>query len=161
MAAALDPVLPGAFRGNFAHALDEKGRISLPVDFRATLAQQGDTAVVLTNYVSDGARCLEGFGVSAWVRFEEALRAKSRFDPKVQKLENFYLSRAAECGIDSAGRILVPSHLRQYAALEKDCTFTSSIHGFRLWDSRVWSLVFAQAEEALMSDPSIFTEVDL
>ncbi len=155
------PTESAVFRGNFSHALDEKGRVSLPVEFRKTLGDVGDESIVLTNYVSDGSRCLEGFGLSAWHAFEKRLRAKSRFDPKLQKLENFYLSRAGECSIDAAGRILVPSHLRQYAGLERDCTFTSSIHGFRLWDSRVWAVVFSQAEEALMSDPTIFSEVDL
>ena len=75
--------------------------------------------------------------------------------------ENFYISRAAECGIDSAGRILIPAYLRAYAALEKEITFTSSIHGFRIWDARVWTSVFQAAEEALIENPDEFAEVDL
>jgi MraZ protein len=150
-----------AFRGNFSHALDDKGRVSLPSEFRKVLSDADEKAVVLTNYISDGARCLEGFGVSAWVEFEEKLREKSRFNPKLHKLENFYLSRAAECPIDGAGRILIPQHLRQYAGLERDLTFTSSIHGFRVWDARVWNMIFEQAETALMENPEVFSDIDL
>ena len=150
-----------AFRGNFSHALDDKGRVSLPAEFRKVLAEADERAVVLTNYISDGARCLEGFGVGAWVAFEEKLRKKSRFNPKLHKLENFYLSRAAECPIDSAGRILIPLHLRQYGGLERDLTFTSSIHGFRIWESRVWAVIFEQAESALMENPEVFSDIDL
>ena len=150
-----------AFRGNYTHAIDDKGRVSLPSGFRSVLAESGESGVVLTNYISDGARCLEGFGISAWVKFENKLREKSRFDPKVQKLENFYLSRASECSIDGAGRILVPSYLRTYAGVEKEVVFTSSIHGFRIWDRRVWEMIFQGAEQALMSNPALFSDVDI
>ena len=155
------PAAHPAFRGNFTHTIDEKGRISLPVDFRRALSQSGDLNVVLTNYISDGARCLEGFGLKAWGEFEKNLRAKSRFSPKLQKLENFYLSRASECPIDSSGRILIPTHLRAYGGLEKEVTFTSSIHGFRVWDTRVWDVIFSSAEQALMANPELFSDIDI
>lgn len=150
-----------SFRGNFTHALDDKGRISLPADFRHVLAESGEDAVVLTNYISDGARCLEGCGVKVWQEFERKLREKSRFNAKLQKLENFYLSRAAECSIDGNGRILIPPHLRAYAGIERDATFTSSIHGFRVWDSRVWQMTFENTEQALMENPELFAEIDV
>jgi MraZ protein len=150
-----------SFLGNFAHTVDEKGRVSLPADFRKVLAAAGESSIVLTNYVSEGARCLEGFGLGAWREFEAKLRQKSRFSAKLQRLENFYLSRAAECPIDRTGRILLPNHLRSYAGIEKDVTFTSSIHGFRVWDTRVWNLTFAAAEQALLEDPDLFSDVDI
>ncbi len=150
-----------SFLGNFNHTLDDKGRISLPSEFRRVLQVTGDESVVLTNYISDGARCLEGFALKAWQDFENKLRAKSRFSPKLQKLENFYLSRAAECPLDSSGRILLPSHLRTYAGIEKEATFTSSIHGFRIWDTRVWNVIFSAAEDALVDNPEIFSDVDI
>lgn len=162
MAAALPaPTQHPAFRGNFTHAFDDKGRVSLPAEFRRALGSSGSSSVVLTNYISDGARCLEGFGLKAWVEFEHKLRAKSRFSAKLQKLENFYLSRACECPIDGNGRILIPQYLRAYAGAEKEVTFTSSIHGFRVWDKRVWEMIFAAAEAALMENPDAFSDVDI
>lgn len=149
------------FRGNFSHAIDEKGRVSLPVDFRKILSAENTQSVVITNYVSEGSRCLEGFSLSAWEDFEKKLRSKSRFGAKLQRLENFYLSRSAECPVDSIGRILVPVHLRQYAGLKSDVTFTSSIHGFRIWDTRVWNHIFSEAEKALLDNPDLFAELDI
>ncbi len=154
-------VVGQSFLGNYSHTLDDKGRVNLPAEFRRVLADLQQATIVLTNYISDGSRCLEGFALSSWLVFESKLRAKSRFDPKLQKLENYYLSRAASCQIDSGGRILVPSHLRAYAGLEKEIVFTSSIHGFRVWDSRVWNNIFNQAEEALISNPELFADIDL
>lgn len=150
-----------SFRGNFTHTVDAKGRVSLPADFRRVLTAVGEERVVLTNYISDGSRCLEGFGLKSWMVFEERLRSKSRFSAQLQKLENFYLSRSAECPVDPNGRILVPPHLRAYAGLEREVTFTASIHGFRIWDKRVWEVIFSSAEQALMTDPDLFSDVDI
>ncbi len=153
--------LPTSFRGNFCHTLDDKGRVSLPSEFRLLIEERKESSIVLTNYISQGSRCLEGFDLGAWETFESKLREKSRFSPKLQRLENFYLSRAAECAIDRSGRILVPTHLRSYASLDRDLTFTSSIHGFRIWNSKVWDVVFSEAEQALLTDPEIFSEIDI
>lgn len=152
---------PLSFRGSFSHVVDGKGRVSLPAEFRKVLQERNETSVVITNYISEGARCLEGFGEQAWREFEERLREKSRFSSKLQKLENFYLSRAAECPIDGNGRVLIPSYLRQYASVEKDVTFTASIHGFRIWDSRVWGTIFEATEQELMENPELFSDIDL
>lgn len=146
-----------SFRGIFHHAMDKKGRVSLPASFRS---QIGDEPIVLTNFVSDGARCLEGYGLSRWEIFEEKLRKRSRFDPKIRKLENYYLARAASCELDSSGRITVAPHLRNYAALERDVVFTSTLNGFRIWDERVWDVIFSEAEQALLGDPELFVELD-
>lgn len=157
--AAHSPFVP--FRGNCTHTVDDKGRVSLPSEFRRVVEERKQASIVLTNYVSEGSRCLEGFALDAWQEFEGKLREKSRFSSKLQRLENFYLSRASECPIDSNGRILVPAYLRQYAGIEREATFTASIHGFRIWDKRVWDVIFSASEQALLQNPDLFSDVDL
>lgn len=147
--------------GHFEHKFDAKNRITLPSEYRARLDQTGLSSVVLTNFVCDGARTLDGYLLPEWRAFERKLRQRSRFDPQLRKLENFYLSRASECPVDASGRILVPPHLRSYAGLEREVVFTSSLHGFRMWDRRVWELVFREAESALLENPALFNDVDL
>ena len=150
-----------SFRGNCEHSIDDKGRVSLPSEFRKVLGEREQRGVVLTNYLSEGSRCIEGFGLDAWEDFENRLREKSRFSSKLQRLENFYLSRATECPIDGNGRILIPAYLRAYAGLEKDAVFTASIHGFRIWDKRVWDSIFEASEQALLENPDLFADVDI
>jgi MraZ protein len=150
-----------SFRGNCIHSLDDKGRVSLPSEFRRVLGEGERRGVVLTNYISEGSRCIEGFSLAVWEDFEARLREKSRFSSKLQRLENFYLSRASECAIDNNGRILVPTYLRGYAGLDKEVVFTASIHGFRMWDKRVWDAIFAASEQALLENPDLFADIDL
>ncbi len=149
------------FRGNCVHAVDDKGRISLPSEFRRVLGDSEKRGVVLTNYISEGSRCVEGFALDAWESFEARLREKSRFSSKLQRLENFYLSRASECAIDGSGRILIPAYLRAYAGLDKEVVFTASIHGFRVWDKRVWDTIFTASELALLENPDLFADIDI
>ncbi|MDD2942460.1 MAG: division/cell wall cluster transcriptional repressor MraZ [bacterium] len=149
------------FQGCYHHNLDGKGRVSMPSAFRAALGRQGVDTVVITNFICDGARCLEGYSMPDWRKFEQRLRERSRFDPTVRKLENYYLARSVQCVIDSSGRILLPQNLRDYAGMEKEVVFTSSLHGFRIWDRRIWDVIFQEAEAALLDDPALFAEVDI
>ena len=158
--ADLEPSSSLSFMGSFQHALDEKGRVSLPKAFRELLAKESSSSIVLTNFICDGARCLDGFPEASWKEFETRIRSRSRFCPQARKLENFYVARAALCPIDASGRVNIPSHLRNYASLEREVTFTASMHGFRVWDTRVWDFVFSEAESALLEDPSLFVDVD-
>lgn len=148
------------FRGCYDHSLDDKGRVSIPSSFRQTLEEKKIRGLVLTNYICDGARCIEAYSEPDWRELENRLAKRSRFDPQVKRLENYYLARAAHCPIDSSGRINIPVHLRSYAGLERDVVFASTIRGFRIWDKRVWELIFREAESALMEDPTIFENVD-
>lgn len=162
---AADEPLAGAeesrlFRGVFQHAIDDKGRVSFPSDYRQVLLREKEQVVVLTNFIADGTRCLEGYSLESWREFERRLSRRSRFDPQLQKLENFYLSRAAFCPLDSSGRLSIPQYLRSYGGLERDVVFTSSTHGFRVWDRRVWELVFQEAEAELLANPALFIDVD-
>ncbi|HMO17803.1 MAG TPA: division/cell wall cluster transcriptional repressor MraZ [Oligoflexia bacterium] len=158
---AISPVsVSSGFYGSYEHALDSKGRVALPATFRALLGPEDQNTVVLTNFVTDGVRCLDGFGLQAWKNFETKLRAKGRFNPGVRQLETFYISRAQLCSFDSNGRINIPQHLREYAGIERDTVFTASLHGFRVWRKEVWELVFRQAEEMLLENPALFEGVD-
>ncbi len=149
-----------SFRGCFEHAVDDKGRVSIPSAFRQLLLDRNISSLVLTNYICDGARCIEVYTEPDWHELEKRLERRSRFDPQVKRLENYYLARAAVCPIDGSGRINVPPHLRTYAGVEREVVFAATVRGFRIWDRRVWELIFQEAETALIDDPSIFENVD-
>ena len=149
------------FRGCFEHKLDTKGRVSIPSEFREVLQAGGKNQIVVTNYVCDGFRCLEAFSLKVWKNLEDNLAKRSRFEPKLKILENYYLSRAQICPLDNVGRINLSKTLLSYAGLERDITFTSTVLGFRIWDSRVWNLIFEQAESQLLENPELFVGIDV
>ncbi len=152
--------VPSAFYGTHEHTVDTKGRVALPSTFRSALIEQDQGSIVLTNFITDGVRCLDGFSLTQWKEFEVKIKEKGRFDPSVRTLESYYIARASICACDSNGRINIPNHLREYAGIDRDLVFTSAIHGFRVWRKEVWQLVFAQAESMLLDNPALFAGVD-
>ncbi len=149
------------FRGSFEHTLDNKGRLSIPAKFREVLLGKGDDRIVITNFVVEQARCLDVYPFDEWVRFEDEVRKKPRFDRRIIAFQNYYLGGASECAVDKQGRILIPPLLREYAGLKRDVVLVSVLDKFRVWDKETWKKVFAEAEEKLMQDPDFLGDLGL
>lgn len=149
------------FRGSYQHTVDSKGRLSIPAKFREVLLGKGDDRIVITNFVVDGARCLEVYPLDEWMRFEEEIRKKPKFERRMVLFQNYYLGGACECAVDKQGRILIPPPLRDYANLRRNVVLVSALEKFRVWDQDAWKKMFAEAEEKLMQDPDFLNDLNL
>ncbi len=149
------------FRGSFEHTLDAKGRLSVPAKFREVLLGKGDDRIVITNFVVDSTRCLDIYPLDEWLRFEEEIRKKPRFERRMVSFQNYYFGGASECVVDKQGRILIPPLLRQYSNLKRDVVLVSALDKFRVWDKEAWKKVFAEAEDKLMQDPDFLGDLGL
>ena len=149
------------FRGSFEHTLDAKGRLSIPSRFREVLLGKGDERIVITNFVVDGTRCLDVYPLDEWLRLEEEIRKKPKFERRMVQFQNYYLASACECVVDKQGRILIPPPLRHYANLKRDVILVSALDKFRVWDKEAWKKIFADAEEKLMQDPDFLGDLGL
>jgi MraZ protein len=133
------------FRGQFQHAIDAKGRISLPARFRELLLPEGRHDFVLTPDLFEP--CLHLHPMPAWEELERRIAALPALDPNVIRFRRLYVSAANECELDKAGRLLVPTALRERAALERDVVFAGMGPRIDLWSGERW-------EEATRLDPS-------
>jgi len=147
------------FHGSYEHTIDPKGRISIPSKFRDVLVGKGDNRIMVTNFIVDGRRCLDVYPMDAWLKFEEEVLKKPKFESHMVWFQNYYLGGACECEIDPHGRILVPPVLRRYADLKREVTLVSALEKFRIWDRDVWSQVHGAAEEKLMQDPDFLNNI--
>jgi MraZ protein len=148
------------FSGRFDHAIDEKGRVSIPVRFREELERDGHDRLYITNFIVESQRCLEVFPPNEWTRLQEQIRQKTRFDPQLRAFELFYIGGAHEVLVDRQGRILVPPKLRGFAALDRDVTFSALTDHFQLWDKAVLEQVL-KATEQRFQDPEFFQKLGL
>ncbi|MBI4489076.1 MAG: division/cell wall cluster transcriptional repressor MraZ [Deltaproteobacteria bacterium] len=149
------------FRGSFEHTIDAKGRLSIPSKFRELLLGKGDERIIITNFVVNGTRCLDVYPLDEWIRFEEEIKRKPKFERRMVDFQNFYLGRASECVVDKQGRILIPPLLRHYANLKRDVILVSALDKFRVWDREAWKKTFAEAEDKLMQDPDFLGDLGL
>jgi MraZ protein len=149
------------FRGHYEHAIDDKGRVAIPARFREALSGLQDERLVITKFRLAGRRCLDVYPLSTWRELEVKIISKNRFDPRLQRFKNFYVSGAHECAIDAQGRVLVPPLLRDYGGLRREVMFTGDIDMFRLWDKQTWQQAFSEDEQAVLDDPELLGNLDL
>jgi MraZ protein len=150
------------FRGTFEQRIDEKGRINVPVKFRDVLRELGDDRLFLTNFRVGDARCLEGRPHDEWMREEARIAGLTNLSPQAKAFwDNFYLPGAQELAIDKQGRLLVPPTLRDFAELAKDVVFTGAGNKFRLWDHAKWNSVRQAAEQHIVVNQNVLSELGL
>jgi len=125
------------WQGQYEHAIDAKGRTSVPARFRDALSSENaaDEGFVLTAGLDP---CLVAYPLSEWRAFEEKLSKLPRFDPHVIKLRRIYVSAAVEVQVDSQGRVLVPPSLRAHAKLEKEVLWAGMGRYAELWARERW-----------------------
>ncbi len=146
------------FSGRFDHAIDDKGRVSIPARFREKLELEGNDRLFITNSKFEARRCLDLYPPTEWSRLLEKIGAKSRFDDAVRHFEMFYIGGAFEVPVDKQGRILIPPKLREYGALGREITFSASTDHFQLWDKAALEQVLAAAEKQF-DDPQFLNKL--
>jgi MraZ protein len=141
------------FNGSFDHAIDDKGRVSIPVRFRDELQRNACEALVITNNFTTGQPCLQLYSPDGWQReIVSRVQNKPHFDPEIEDFLNFIVGSAHEVPIDRAGRILIPPRLRAFAGLEREVTFSGRLGYFQLWSKARFEQVFNASAE-MFKDP--------
>lgn len=134
------------FRGQYEHAIDGKGRTSVPSRFREVLASRSESKLVVTSGLDP---CLVAYPMTEWEAFEERLAALPRFDPSVAMIRRIYVSGAVELEMDKLGRVLIPQALRGYAGLERQGLWAGMGHHLELWSKPR----FDELRASVLDDP--------
>ena len=129
------------FLGTHTPRLDDKGRLFLPAKFRDRLAG----GLVVTK---GQERCLYVFPRDEFVRVAETMRSAPVTSKAVRDYLRVFLSGASDEIPDKQGRVTVPSALRQYAGLTRDCTVIGAGSRVELWDTAAWDTYLESTEQA-------------
>ena len=120
-----------AFKGEYSHSIDAKGRLIMPAKFRDLLGEQ---FVVTKGF--DG--CLFVFSEEGWEAFEEKLQALPMDKPEARMLGRFFMAGAIDAEVDKQGRILIPAVLLQHAKIEKDAVIAGVGNRVEIWSKAEW-----------------------
>jgi len=127
--------------GEYFHNIDAKGRIILPSKFRSEL---GERFIVTKGF--DG--CLYGYSVEAWKEIEEKIKTLPLVTGKdARNFTRFFFSSAIECEIDTQGRILISSSLREFASLQKEVAIIGVSSRIEFWSKDKWE-TYCDAQDA-------------
>ncbi|MGO4372039.1 division/cell wall cluster transcriptional repressor MraZ [Paenibacillus sp. 2TAB19] len=129
------------FMGEFQHSIDEKGRIIIPAKFRDSL---GSTFIATRGLDN----CLFVYPMSEWAVLEEKLKSLPLMKADARAFTRFFFSGATECELDKQGRVNLPSHLRDYAKLDKECMVLGVSGRVEIWSKQTWDGYYEQSEQA-------------
>ena len=116
------------FLGEYEATIDAKGRFLLPGGVKKQLPETVDMLILSRGF----EYCLLLHTPKAWEVRERKLESLNDFSLKMNRARTFLTSNSPVT-LDTAGRILIPPTLKQFANLEKDIIITGDIDQFKLW----------------------------
>ena len=123
--------------GEFYHNVDAKGRLSVPAKFRDSL---GSTVVISI----DPDKCLRIYSVDEWDSFIANLKEQiDTSSVEGRTLYRFFAAKASMCDLDSQGRIIVPTYLRDYAGITKEVVVIGNGERAEVWDRKRYEDTFS------------------
>ena len=126
------------FLGEYEATLDAKCRFLFPTGFRRQIPE-GETGSFFINRGFE--RCLTLYPMKNWEPIFEEISNKNDFDAKVREFRRYFLN-GITVDMDSAGRLLLPKNLMEYAGLQKDIVLLSAIDKIEIWDKDKYQQLF-------------------
>ena len=120
------------FLGEYEVTMDAKGRFLLPAAFKKQLAGDASNQFVINRGIET---CLSLYPMQSWEPLYARISKLNDFDPKVREFRRYFLNGATEVEMDSAGRLLLPPNLKEYAGLEKDIVLASAVDKIEIWSA--------------------------
>ena len=130
------------FIGRYEHSLDAKGRVILPVKFRAPFEHGG-----FLSQFHDG--CLALWTPDEFERQLESNQARSELGRDERNLARVWAGGSSEVEVDKSGRMPIPAYLRTFAQLEAEVLVLGAIDRVELWSPPVWEEKVAPSERQL------------
>ena len=130
------------FLGEYEHALDDRGRITLPRKIRQEL--EGEREVILARGFDT---CIFGFDKSSWEREAGKHLETPVTDEKARSLRRYLFAGAQKAELDKLGRILLPAQLKDYASISRNVVILGAGDHFEIWEKKRWETYSKTLEE--------------
>ena len=138
-----------SFLGRFEFALDAKGRVSLPAEYRKkventrfTLIQSETTHLTL-------------FPEEIWEQVKARMAERRRERPDLKLLLRDMMARGTEVEPDKQGRILIPAFLKSAAKLDGAVLLVGQEDRIEIWNPKTYD----ELHTGLVADASMAEEI--
>ncbi|MCX6811770.1 MAG: division/cell wall cluster transcriptional repressor MraZ [Candidatus Berkelbacteria bacterium] len=128
------------FLGEYKHKIDDKGRLAMPSRYREKL-QEG---VVITRGLDS---CLFVYPKKDWRILAEKIARLPLTQSNARAFARLMLAGAIDIELDKQGRVILPSYLRQYAALKNKVVIAGVYNRLEVWSQGRWGRYKKNAEE--------------
>ncbi len=127
------------FLGEYEVTLDARGRFLVPAAFKKQLSGDSANQFVVSRGIE---QCLTLYPIQTWEPIFTEISKLNDFDPQVREFRRKFLNGATQIELDSAGRLLLPKPLIDYAGLDKDVLLVSAVNKIEIWDSNKYKQLF-------------------
>ena len=119
-------------RGSSAARIDEKGRLKVPTVFRGVIQDQHGADVFVTSVTGENVRI---YPMPVWLEIERRLsQMPSNHPSRLKFLDRVnYFGQVGE--LDSQGRVAIPPHLRDSAAIVGEVRVFGRIDYVEVWNA--------------------------
>ena len=121
--------------GEAQTVLDDKGRITVSRRFRDTMNVLGHAVWYMTRGY-DGSIFI--FPKEVWDSIRAQASSHATMDAQAVDFRRMFYGSVAEVKPDNQGRFSVPSHLREYAGLDKEAVLLGVDDHLELWSREGW-----------------------
>jgi MraZ protein len=115
------------FTGQAEHALDDKGRLVVPVRFRERLGP----GFILT--IAPPDQCLALYPLTTWESVCERLESTPTKNREFRQFVRHLFAHTEEVQCDAQGRLLIAPKLRAYAGIQRDVVTIGTFTRVELW----------------------------
>ena len=119
------------FIGEYAYALDSKGRVNIPAKFRQALSKDNKNTFVITRGMDS---CVWVYPLTQWQKIETDLRNLSSLSNIHRAFVRNTARYATPSTYDKQGRIILSPSLIQYANLVKEVLIIGMINKMEIWN---------------------------
>lgn len=150
--------MTSSFLGEYSQKVDGKGRMSIPSDFRAVLAEgdpncpENPLPRVVVLYGEHLENCLHAYTVEAMAEIEEGIKKLPRGSVQRKRASRLILSKAWRSEIDKDGRIVLPQWLRQRIGLEGEAKMVAMGDYFEIWNADTYNDMDGAEIEAWLAE---------
>jgi len=124
--------VPASYTSTFEHAFDDKGRITVPSEWRW---ESFESRLFVFPSMDN---CLKVYPESWLGQLQQKVSILKAADPMRKGVE-LLASKAQSTTFDQQGRIMVKQNLRQGAGLKGKAVLAGCMDHFEIWDAAVWS----------------------
>lgn len=137
------------FTSEYTGKLDAKGRLVLPAKMKANLPETSSNEL----FMREGFEpCLELYPLIEYKKIYSKIAGLNEFNAEYRKLQRNFFRGSTTVELDTAGRLLIPKPMLQYANLDKEIVVVGMGNRMEIWNPE-------QYEKFLIKDPEELSEL--
>lgn len=133
------------FLSTFINKIDSKGRVSVPAQFRLSLANQDFSGIIV--YESFINECIEGCDINRIKRLSDSIDNLDPFSEEHDAFATTILGSAMQLPIDADGRVILPENLLKKTVIKDKALFVGKGSTFEIWNPEKFEIHLAQAKK--------------